>query len=51
MMIWWRRIFDMKKMLKGKKPERNSQPAPGDLVFVPQNSIFQNRAFSQQTGL
>jgi len=45
------RIFDMKKMLKEKSLSEIPSLRPGDLVFVHAKFHFQNRAFSQQTGL
>jgi len=40
------RIFDMKKMLKEKSLSEIPSLRPGDLVFVPQNSISKIERFS-----
>jgi protein involved in polysaccharide export with SLBB domain len=45
------RVFDLKKMLKEKRLGEVPQLSPGDLVFVPQNSISKIERFLTKPSL
>jgi len=45
------RVFNLKKMLKGRSLGEISQLRPGDLVFVPQNSISKIERFLSKPSL
>ena len=45
------RVFNLKKMLKEKRLGEGSQLRPGDLVFVPQNSISKIERFLSKPSL
>jgi polysaccharide export outer membrane protein len=45
------RVFNLKRMLKGKSLGEVSQLHPGDLVFVPQNSISKIERFLSKPSL
>lgn len=45
------RVFNLKRMLKGKNLGEASQLRPGDLVFVPQNSISKIERFLSKPSL
>jgi protein involved in polysaccharide export with SLBB domain len=45
------RVFNLKKMLKDRSLGEDSQLRPGDLVFVPQNSISKIERFLSKPSL
>jgi protein involved in polysaccharide export with SLBB domain len=45
------RVFDLKKMLKERSLDEIPQLSPGDLIFVPQNSISKIERFLSKPSL